>query len=190
MNMEVLAILKSGDLVNTKSNKLGTVLEFDGDLYILSKDEFISPEDIVEVRRPIYACHRSIVTENIWHNYCHTVWKEEDSVFLGVSYKAHPMTRLLALEALQKKNKIVEFDESASLLVNNNKIAKAARHIIVPPESFGEDNIIGEGLYQQILVRQKAGKSSEIYVNGTTHPIKKVYKLEGDNKIKSALVIY
>lgn len=109
--------------------------------------------------------------------------------FLGASYKANP-AKVNKVRSLFKN--VVEYDESASLSYNNEMLKQATNHVIVPPSDFSSDHIIGEGLYQQYLVRKNCGKTTEIYIEDRNIilPIKQVYKLQTSDMTKSALVIY
>lgn len=124
-------------------------------------------------------------------NAASTIWRKEPEnvTFLGVSYKANP-AKVNKVKSLFKN--VVEYNELASLSYNNEVLKQATNHVIVPPSDFSSDHIIGEGLYQQYLVRKNCGKTTEIYIEDRNIilPIKQVYKLQTSDMTKSALVIY
>ena len=85
---------------------------------------------------------------------------------------------------------IIEYNPSASLEYNNKKLVEADLHVIVPPYDFYITHIIGAGLYTQIIERRKAGKNSEVFVNGALFPIEKIYQLAGNDLNKTAVIVY
>ena len=89
----------------------------------------------------------------------------------------------------QYKN-IIEYNDFQALEENNEKLVKAKDHIIIPPLDFCSNHIIGRGLLCQIKERFKAGKDSNVYVEGEVFPIKNVYELKGNDYTKAAVVIF
>lgn len=181
-------VLQPGDLVKTKDGRLGIAVKVFSRISVLSETGTINLTDIIEVRRP--SLPLSAVTIMGWND-ATIVWRKqpENITFLGVSYKANP-AKVNKVRSLFKN--VVEYDESASLSYNNEMLKQATNHIIVPPSDFSSDHIIGEGLYQQYLVRKNCGKTTEIYIEDRNIilPIKQVYKLQTSDMTKSALVIY
>mgnify|MGYP004508430295 CR=1 FL=1 len=179
-------VFQPGDLVKTKDGRLGIAVKVFSRLWVLSKTGTLNLTDIIEVRRPLLPL--SAVTITGWND-ATIVWRKqpENITFLGVSYKANP-ANVNKVRSLFKN--VVEYDESASLSHNNEMLKQATNHVIVPPSDFSSDHIIGEGLYQQYLVRKNCGKTTAIYIGNIILPIKQVYKLQTSDMTKSALVIY
>lgn len=188
MNNQLVA--KQGDLVKTKTGVLGIAVKTFGNVLFFSETGRINSENIIEVRRPVSTLLFGIIDLATW-NTASTIWRKEPEnvTFLGVSYKANP-AKVNKVRSLFKN--VVEYDESASLSYNNEMLKQATNHVIVPPSDFSSDHIIGEGLYQQYLVRKNCSKTTEIYIEdrNITLPIKQVYKLQTSDMTKSALVIY
>lgn len=181
-------VVKQGDLVKTKTGVLGIAVKAFDNVLFFSETGRINSENIVEVRRPVSTLLFGIVDLAAW-NTASTIWRKEPEnvTFLGVSYKANP-AKVNKVRSLFKN--VVEYDESASLSYNNEMLKWATNHVIVPPSDFSSDHIIGERLYQQYLVRKNCGKTTEIYIEDSILPIKRVYKLQTSDMTKSALVIY
>ena len=62
---------------------------------------------------------------------------------------------------------------------------------MIPPADFEETHIIGLGLYNQYMTRKKANKEAEVaLIDDSYATIKKVYKLEGNDYTKTAVVVF
>lgn len=187
--MEVSKLVKvnQGDLFKTKSGKLGIVINFAGTLNFITQEGGVTISDVEEVRRPSELCK---VNWASW-SYAAVVVAPSKTVFLGVSYQADDDLVQKTRTALKAKGYIItEYDETIDLYLNNLEVSNCDIHVIVPPKSFAQDHIIGYGIYQQILTRQKSGGKTMVVTNCGMPEIKKIYKLEGSDKIKSALVLY
>lgn len=179
--------LRTGDLIRFKNDPDTTYLVGNRHYAISDKSlRSINDEDILEIRRE---------KGNIGHllNRMWTMgtilWRAENKyIFEGVSFSAdaEDFYNFKNAEGLPVKL----YDNSQTLEENNKTIAKAEKYVMIPPRSFNEDHIIGEGLYQQYLVRTKAGKPSYVYTKKLgLRQIKTVYKLQDPRKTHSALVI-
>lgn len=171
--MELLDTLENWDLIKTDKGVIGLFL----DNTIHSHDP-ISMEDKVEEIK-----HDRVDLNVIWDNI------PEDTVFIGVSYEAD-MEDYEFLKEKYEDDGIIEYDSFSPLEVNNKRLVEATEHVIVPPSDFYDTHIIGKGLLSQIQERAKAGKTSNILVNGNVVPIKTVYELKGNDNIKAAVVIF
>ena len=171
---EIYKTLDDWDLIKTDKGVIGLVLNG----YIHSQSPINLNDSIVEIKSS------SIDLNKLWDN---IPSDEDDSVFVGVSYEANPND--LADIKTQYKN-IIEYNDFQALEENNEKLVKAKDHIIIPPLDFCSNHIIGRGLLCQIKERSKAGKDSNVYVEGEVFPIKNVYELKGNDYTKAAVVIF
>ena len=171
---EIYKTLDDWDLIKTDKGVIGLVLNG----YIHSQSPINLNDSIVEIKSS------SIDLNKLWDN---IPSDEDDSVFVGVSYEANPND--LADIKTQYKN-IIEYNDFQALEENNEKLVKAKDHIIIPPLDFCSNHIIGKGLLCQIKERSKAGKDSNVYVEGEVFPIKDVYELKGNDYTKAAVVIF
>ena len=171
---EIYKTLDDWDLIKTDKGVIGLVLNG----YIHSQSPINLNDSIVEIKSS------SIDLNKLWDN---IPSDEDDSVFVGVSYEANPDD--LADIKTQYKN-IIEYNDFQALEENNEKLVKAKDHIIIPPLDFCSNHIIGKGLLCQIKERSKAGKDSNVYVEGEVFPIKNVYELKGNDYTKAAVVIF
>ena len=171
---EIYKTLDDWDLIKTDKGVIGLVLNG----YIHSQSPINLNDSIVEIKSS------SIDLDKLWDN---IPSDEDDSVFVGVSYEANPND--LADIKTQYKN-IIEYNDFQALEENNEKLVKAKDHIIIPPLDFCSNHIIGRGLLCQIKERSKAGKDSNVYVEGEVFPIKNVYELKGNDYTKAAVVIF
>ena len=171
---EIYKTLDDWDLIKTDKGVIGLVLNG----YIHSQSPINLNDSIVEIKSS------SIDLNKLWDN---IPSDEDDSVFVGVSYEANPND--LADIKTQYKN-IIEYNDFQALEENNEKLVKAKDHIIIPPLDFCSNHIIGKGLLCQIKERSKAGKDSNVYVEGEVFPIKNVYELKGNDYTKAAVVIF
>lgn len=173
--MELLDTLENWDLIKTDKGVIGLFL-----------DDTIHSHDPISMEDKVEEIKRDRVDLNvIWDNI------PEDTVFIGVSYEAD----MEDYEFLKEKYEdddigIIEYDPFSPLEVNNKRLVEATEHVIVPPSDFYDTHIIGKGLLSQIQERAKAGKTSNIFVNGNVVPIKTVYELKGNDNIKAAVVIF
>ena len=172
--LEIYKTLDDWDLIKTDKGVIGLVLNG----YIHSQSPINLNDSIVEIKSS------SIDLNKLWDN---IPSDEDDSVFVGVSYEANPND--LADIKTQYKN-IIEYNDFQALEENNEKLVKAKDHIIIPPLDFCSNHIIGRGLLCQIKERFKAGKDSNVYVEGEVFPIKNVYELKGNDYTKAAVVIF
>lgn len=171
---EIYKTLDDWDLIKTDKGVIGLVLNG----YIHSQSPINLNDSIVEIKSS------SIDLNKLWDN---IPSDEDDSVFVGVSYEANPDD--LKDIKTQYKN-IIEYNDFQALEENNEKLVKAKDHIIIPPLDFCSNHIIGKGLLCQIKERSKAGKDSNVYVEGEVFPIKNVYELKGNDYTKAAVVIF
>ena len=171
---EIYKTLDDWDLIKTDKGVIGLVLNG----YIHSQSPINLNDSIVEIKSS------SIDLDKLWDNISSN---EDNSVFVGVSYEANPND--LADIKTQYKN-IIEYNDFQALEENNEKLVKAKDHIIIPPLDFCSNHIIGKGLLCQIKERSKAGKDSNVYVEGEVFPIKNVYELKGNDYTKAAVVIF
>ena len=171
---EIYKTLDDWDLIKTDKGVIGLVLNG----YIHSQSPINLNDSIVEIKSS------SIDLNKLWDN---IPSDEDDSVFVGVSYEANPND--LADIKTQYKN-IIEYNDFQALEENNEKLVKAKDHIIIPPLDFCSNHIIGKGLLCQIKERSKAGKDSNVYVEGEVFPIKNVYELKGNDYTKAAVVVF
>ena len=171
---EIYKTLDDWDLIKTDKGVIGLVLNG----YIHSQSPINLNDSIVEIKSS------SIDLNKLWDN---IPSDEDDSVFVGVSYEANPDD--LKNIKTQYKN-IIEYNDFQALEENNEKLVKAKDHIIIPPLDFCSNHIIGRGLLCQIKERSKAGKDSNVYVEGEVFPIKNVYELKGNDYTKAAVVIF
>ena len=171
---EIYKTLDDWDLIKTDKGVIGLVLNG----YIHSQSPINLNDSIVEIKSS------SIDLNKLWDN---IPSDEDDSVFVGVSYEANPDD--LKDIKTQYKN-IIEYNDFQALEENNEKLVKAKDHIIIPPLDFCSNHIIGKGLLCQIKERFKAGKDSNVYVEGEVFPIKNVYELKGNDYTKAAVVIF
>ena len=171
---EIYKTLDDWDLIKTDKGVIGLVLNG----YIHSQSPINLNDSIVEIKSS------SIDLNKLWDN---IPSDEDDSVFVGVSYEANPDD--LKDIKTQYKN-IIEYNDFQALEENNEKLVKAKDHIIIPPLDFCSNHIIGRGLLCQIKERSKAGKDSNVYVEGEVFPIKNVYELKGNDYTKAAVVIF
>ena len=171
---EIYKTLDDWDLIKTDKGVIGLVLNG----YIHSQSPINLNDSIVEIKSS------SIDLDKLWDN---IPSDEDDSVFVGVSYEANPDD--LADIKTQYKN-IIEYNDFQALEENNEKLVKAKDHIIIPPLDFCSNHIIGKGLLCQIKERSKAGKDSNVYVEGEVFPIKNVYELKGNDYTKAAVVVF
>ena len=171
---EIYKTLDDWDLIKTDKGVIGLVLNG----YIHSQSPINLNDSIVEIKSS------SIDLNKLWDN---IPSDEDDSVFVGVSYEANPDD--LKDIKTQYKN-IIEYNDFQALEENNEKLVKAKDHIIIPPLDFCSNHIIGRGLLCQIKERFKAGKDSNVYVEGEVFPIKNVYELKGNDYTKAAVVIF
>ena len=172
--LEIYKTLDDWDLIKTDKGTIGLVLNG----YIHSQSPINLNDYIVETKSS------SIDLDELWDN---IPSDEDDSVFVGVSYEANPDD--LKDIKTQYKN-IIEYNDFQALEENNEKLVKAKDHIIIPPSDFCSNHIIGRGLLCQIKERFKAGKDSNVYVEGEVFPIKNVYELKGNDYTKAAVVIF
>ena len=172
--LEIYKTLDDWDLIKTDKGTIGLVLNG----YIHSQSPINLNDSIVEIKSS------SIDLNKLWDN---IPSDEDDSVFVGVSYEANPND--LADIKTQYKN-IIEYNDFQALEENNEKLVKAKDHIIIPPLDFCSNHIIGRGLLCQIKERFKAGKDSNVYVEGEVFPIKNVYELKGNDYTKAAVVVF
>lgn len=187
MEVDKLIKVNQGDLFKTESGKLGIVINFTGrTLNFITQEGKVAISDVTEVRRPSELCK---VNWASW-SYAAVIVPPSKTAFLGISYQANDKLVQETRDILKSNYTVIEYDDTMSLDFNNSKVSSCDIHVIVPPESFDQDHIIGYGLYQQILTRQKSGGKTMISANCGMPNIKKIYKLEGSNKIKSALVLY
>ena len=171
---EIYKTLDDWDLIKTDKGVIGLVLNG----YIHSQSPINLNDSIVEIKSS------SIDLNKLWDN---IPSDEDDWVFVGVSYEANPDD--LKDIKTQYKN-IIEYNDFQALEENNEKLVKAKDHIIIPPLDFCSNHIIGKGLLCQIKERSKAGKDSNVYVEGEVFPIKIVYELKGNDYTKAAVVIF
>ena len=171
---EIYKTLDDWDLIKTDKGVIGLVLNG----YIHSQSPINLNDSIVEIKSS------SIDLNKLWDN---IPSDEDDSVFVGVSYEANPDD--LKDIKTQYKN-IIEYNDFQALEENNEKLVKAKDHIIIPPLDFCSNHIIGRGLLCQIKERFKAGKDSNVYVEGEVFPIKNVYELKGNDYTKAAVVVF
>ena len=171
---EIYKTLDDWDLIKTDKGVIGLVLNG----YIHSQSPINLNDSIVEIKSS------SIDLNKLWDN---IPSDEDDSVFVGVSYEANPDD--LKDIKTQYKN-IIEYNDFQALEENNEKLVKAKDHIIIPPLDFCSNHIIGRGLLCQIKERSKAGKDSNVYVEGEVFPIKNVYELKGNDYTKAAVVVF
>ena len=171
---EIYKTLDDWDLIKTDKGVIGLVLNG----YIHSQSPINLNDSIVEIKSS------SIDLNKLWDN---IPSDEDDSVFVGVSYEANPDD--LKDIKTQYKN-IIEYNDFQALEENNEKLVKAKDHIIIPPLDFCSNHIIGKGLLCQIKERSKAGKDSNVYVEGEVFPIKNVYELKGNDYTKAAVVVF
>ena len=171
---EIYKTLDDWDLIKTDKGVIGLVLNG----YIHSQSPINLNDSIVEIKSS------SIDLNKLWDN---IPSDEDDSVFVGVSYEANPND--LADIKTQYKN-IIEYNDFQALEENNEKLVKAKDHIIIPPLDFCSNHIIGKGLLCQIKERSKAGKDSNVYVEGEVFPIKNVYELKGNDYTKAAVIVF
>lgn len=172
--IEILDMLEDWDLIKTDTGAVGLVI----DGVVHSQVPISMGDKIKEIKNGVldlYTLWDSIPSD------------EDDSVFVGVSYEANPND--LADIKTQYKN-IIEYNDFQALEENNKKLIKVKDHIIIPPLDFCNNHIIGRGLLCQIKERSKAGKSSNVYVEGGVFPIKNVYELKGNDYTKAAVVIF
>lgn len=187
MEIDKLLKVNPGDLFKTNEGKIGIVINFAGVLGFVTSAGKVNISDIVEVRRPSKSC---LIDHNSW-DLSPIVVSSNKTAFLGISYQADDKLVEKTRNALKAKGyTVIEYDDAVGLCLNNFKVSDCGIHVIVPPESFDQDHIIGYGLYQQILIRQKSGGKTMVVTDCGMQDIKKIYKLEGTDKIKSALVLY
>ena len=175
--------LREGDMFKSENGNIGIKLY--GKFYFSNP---IGYEDsIVEIRRNIFdkITEKKIDLMKLWDSF------REDSVFLGISYQSSIEDRNCARDILKEQyTNIIEYALLAPLEYNNKKLVEADLHVIVPPYDFHDTHIIGAGLYTQIIERRKAGKNSEVFVNGALFPIEKIYQLAGNDLNKTAVIVY
>lgn len=181
--MRIENLVNVGDLFKYNTGELGIILQINNKLTFCSSIKS-NPINIVEIRRPYDDF--GIVNLNSWEN-SEVIWKN-NSIFVGISYRANSDKIKKFKEVLNSP--YTEYAENMSQTYNYQKLCEADRYIMIPPDSFQYDHIIGEGLYQQYLQRKKSGKTSEIFVDNKIVPIRKIYKLNSNDYIKSALVIF
>ena len=175
--------LKEGDMFKSENGNIGIKLY--GRFYFSNP---IGCEDsIVEIRKDIFngIVKKKVDLIKLWDTF------KENSVFLGISYRASSEDRNCVRDMLKEQyTNIIEYEPSASLEYNNKKLVEADLHVIVPPFDFHTTHIIGAELFSQIMERGKAGKNSEVFVNRALFPIEEIYQLAGNDLNKTAVIVY
>lgn len=175
--------IRIGDLGITKTGELGVAILCEDGFKFLSLNGELT--DIVEIRSSMVG---GILTKASWES-GDLIWSANNKfkTFIGVSNAAN---KLELNHCLTKFDEYILYDYELPLATNNERLALADRHIIVPPKTFILDHIIGRGLYEQILVRQKVNKTSEIFIGGKFASVRKLYKLELADNLKTAVVSF
>lgn len=181
----------AGDLVKLRTSDpdiIYLVIKYNGTYYAVSEfaPRKLYSTDIMEIRR--YEVDYAQVDEYIWAN-AKKIWKrKQDYTFVGISFSAD-VQDYYSME-LPESPATTLYDNMLTLEENNQKIREAKQYVMIPPKTFNEDHIIGEGLYQQYLVRTKAGKPSYVYTRELgLKEIRTTYKLQDPRKTHSALVV-
>lgn len=191
-NKEAMKLIEAGMLIKDSN----------GDMYLVfitgtmpfcvnTKGLFhVHDIDIKEVRKPCFPIKPCIMNEEVWNKSLPIYHSENADIFLGISYQADFKLAQKVISALGERTTL--YDDDKPLHQNNEILEEAKNHYIIPPAEFVFDHIIGKGLYCQYLVRKRAGKDSHIYdpVSKTFKKIKLVYKLQGDDNLKHALVVF
>ncbi|MGM9531066.1 hypothetical protein [Intestinibacter sp.] len=174
--IEIIDTLENWDLIRTDKGSVG--LFFDDAIH--SHDTISMGDNVAEIK------HGVVDLNVIWNTA-----PENDTVFIGVSYEADIKDYHKVIQYYEDDDiNIVEYDQFSPVELNNKKLVEATEHVIVPPSDFWDNHIIGKGLFNQIQERAKAGKTSNIFVNGDVVPVKAVYELKGDDYTKAAVVIF
>ena len=175
--------LKEGDMFKSENGNIGIKLY--GRFYFSNPIGY--GDSIVEVRKNIFnrIVEKKIDLTKLWDTF------KENSVFLGISYRASSEDVYCVRDMLKEQyTNIIEYEPSASLEYNNKKLVEADSHVIVPPFDFHTTHIIGAELFSQIMERGKAGKNSEVFVNEALFPIEEIYQLAGNDLNKTAVIVY
>ena len=174
-----------GDIAVFEDGSYGIVIQKYGDLEVLRNNSSISK--IVSINRP-----DDIEDVGNLDAVYSTVYPTKKTCFIGISYQADSTLKSDVIEHMKSLDyEVLEYDSSKSETANHNEVIKADRYIMIPPSNFEETHIIGLGLYNQYMTRKKANKEAEVaLIDDSYATIKKVYKLEGNDYTKTAVVVF
>ena len=191
-NKEAMKLIEAGMLIKDSDGDMYLVFSTGTMLFGVSTERLfhVHDLDIKEVRKPCFPIKPGIMNEEVWNKSLIIYRNVNTDVFLGISYQAD----FKWVQEVTSKfgERATLYDDDKTLYQNNEILKEARSHCIIPPAEFAFDHIIGKGLYCQYLVRKRAGKDSHIYdpVSKTFKKIKLVYKLQGDDNLKHALVVF